>query len=62
VGELSNGIQPVDDNNNNISTLHLETTTQKNSASNKYLPRLISSLILGTDSNCTNLKHDGLCQ
>jgi hypothetical protein len=32
------------------------------SASNKYLPRLLSSLVLRTDSNCTNLKHDGICQ
>jgi hypothetical protein len=27
-----------------------------------YLPRLLSSLILCTDSNCTNLKHDNLSQ
>jgi hypothetical protein len=26
-----------------------------------YKPSL-SSLILRTDSNCTNLKHDGICQ
>jgi len=29
------------------------------SASNKYLPRLLSFLILRTDSNCTNLKIGG---
>jgi hypothetical protein len=32
------------------------------SASDKYLPRLLRSLILCTDSNCTNLKHDNLSQ
>jgi hypothetical protein len=26
------------------------------------ISRLLSSLISRTDSNCTNLKHDGICQ